>query len=133
MKTFDFTVETLGKCNVPSPLTQLSEKFGDHVANFVFDNDYVRYNVDIYHDDPSDGKDSFDVNLIQKAGPRKMLYFNPAHGFLFPCGIGDSPCKRWNMYMWWFVSGFERRYSCSSSLSLQQVWGSADIWNSLWI
>lgn len=79
MKTFDFTVETLGKCNVPSPLTQLSEKFGDHVANFVFDNDYVRYNVDIYHDDPSDGKDSFDVNLIQKAGPRKMLYFNPAH------------------------------------------------------
>ena len=46
---FDFTVDNLGPCKVPSPI-QLSKKHGDFKANYVKDNEFVRYNVDVYDD-----------------------------------------------------------------------------------
>ncbi|MDP3176470.1 MAG: ATP-dependent 6-phosphofructokinase [Spirochaetaceae bacterium] len=56
----DFTVETLGPCKVPSPIL-LSTVSGDSIANYADDGE-------------GDGKE-----FLQKAGPRRLLYFAPSH------------------------------------------------------
>ena len=75
---FDFTVDNLGPCKVPSPI-QLSKKHGDFKANYVKDNEFVRYNVDVYDDVLETESDAYNNNLIEKAGPREYIYFNPKH------------------------------------------------------
>lgn len=75
---FDFTVDNLGPCKVPSPI-QLSKKHGDFKANYVKDNEFVRYNVDVYDDVLETEADAYNNNLIEKAGPREYIYFNPKH------------------------------------------------------
>ncbi|MCR4789950.1 MAG: ATP-dependent 6-phosphofructokinase [Treponemataceae bacterium] len=76
---FDFKVETLGPCKVPSPI-QLSKNRGDMIANFVTDDEFVRYNIDVYNDDDKDAsQEIYSKNLMEKAGPRQNIYFNPAH------------------------------------------------------
>ncbi|MBQ4555465.1 MAG: ATP-dependent 6-phosphofructokinase [Spirochaetaceae bacterium] len=75
---FDFTVDELGPCKVKSPI-QLSKSHGDMVANYVYDNEFVRYNVDVYDDVSKEDEDLFKKNLIEKAGPRELIYFNPKH------------------------------------------------------
>lgn len=75
---FDFTVENLGPCKVPSPI-QLSKSYGDFMANYVKDNEFVRYNIDVYDDVLQTESDAYNNNLIEKAGPREFIYFNPKH------------------------------------------------------
>ena len=75
---FDFTVDELGPCKVDSPI-QLSKSHGDMVANYVYDNEFVRYNVDITGDVSKEDEELCKKNLIQKAGPREKIYFNPKH------------------------------------------------------
>lgn len=73
---YDFTVETLGPCKVKSPI-QLSTSRGDKIANFVTDNEFVHYKIDVYGD--SDTNEENNNDLMEKAGPRENIYFNPAH------------------------------------------------------
>ncbi|MBQ9494821.1 MAG: ATP-dependent 6-phosphofructokinase [Treponema sp.] len=73
---YDFTVETLGECKVPSPI-QLSTVVGDFRANYVKDDSFVRYHVNVFRDSGEDDKTS--SNLMQKAGPREFIYFDPKH------------------------------------------------------
>ncbi len=73
--SLDFTVENLGECRIPSPIT-LSRTEGDTVANYVQDSDRIIYRVDAregeeYCLDPE--------NLVEKAGPRENIYFHPGH------------------------------------------------------
>ena len=75
---FDFTVDNLGPCKVLSPI-QLSKKHGDFKANYVKDNEFVRYNVDVYDDVLEKEAEAYNSNLIEKAGPREYIYFNPKH------------------------------------------------------
>ena len=75
---FDFTVDELGPCKVKSPI-QLSKSHGDMIANYVYDNEFVRYNVDVYGDISKEDEDLYKKNLIEKAGPRELIYFNPKH------------------------------------------------------
>ena len=75
---FDFTVDELGPCKVKSPI-QLSKSHGDMVANYVYDNEYVRYNVDVFGEVSKEDEDLYKKNLIEKAGPRELIYFNPKH------------------------------------------------------
>lgn len=77
MENLDFTVETLGACKVASPI-ELSTKRGDFRANFVKDDTYVRYKVNVYDGNLNDCTDK-SSSLMQKAGPRQFIYFNPAH------------------------------------------------------
>lgn len=75
---FDFTVEELGQCKVPSPI-KLSKVHGDFIANYVRDDEFVRFNIDVYDDVLEKEADAYNNNLIQKAGPREFIYFNPKH------------------------------------------------------
>ena len=75
---FDFTVEELGPCKIKSPI-QLSKSHGDMVANYVYDDEFVRYNVDVFNEESKDDEECYKKNLIEKAGPREYIYFNPKH------------------------------------------------------
>lgn len=72
---YDFTVDELGPCKVLSPI-HLSKEKAVYQANYVRDGERIQY--DIYHNDDEEELDC-DRNLIQKAGPREHIYFNPKH------------------------------------------------------
>jgi 6-phosphofructokinase 1 len=69
----DFSIETLGNCNIRSPIT-MSRKQGGVIARYVTDNDFIRMNVNVSKEDAVAGDD-----LLQRAGPREMIYFMPEH------------------------------------------------------
>ena len=71
----DFTIETLGPCKFDSPI-KLSNVFGDHKANYVKDDSYVRNTINVF--DTKKADDMTSANLLQKAGPREKIYFDPA-------------------------------------------------------
>jgi len=85
-KELDFTIETLGECKVPSPI-ELSTRHGEFRANYVKDSSYVRYGVNVF-DDHEDTDGLTKANLMQKAGPRENIYFNPAHVTAGICTCG---------------------------------------------
>jgi len=82
---YDFTIENLGPCKVVSPI-QLSTIYGDFMANYVTDDDFVRSSVDTRLDDPCIALTR--SNLLEKAGPRQHIYFNPkhVHAAIVSCG-----------------------------------------------
>ncbi len=84
---FDFTIADLGPRKVPSPI-QLSKKHGDFIANYVRDDEFVRYNVDVYGNVLKEEADAYEHNLIEKAGPREYIYFNPKHVHAGICTCG---------------------------------------------
>ena len=70
----DFTVPDLGARTVRSPLA-FSLSSGDSIANYVDDADRIRWNSSAR----ASGDGCADSSLLEKAGPRERLYFNPAH------------------------------------------------------
>ncbi len=82
---YDFTVESLGECKVHSPI-ELSTKHGDFRALYVKNSSFVRNKVNVYADQPDEAPDM--SNLLEKAGPREYIYFNPAHVTAGICTCG---------------------------------------------
>jgi 6-phosphofructokinase 1 len=74
-ESFDFTVEELGNRSVKSPIL-MSTVHGDFIANYVTDNEFVRYGTDISLGAQSPVKRS---QVFECAGPRELLYFMPQH------------------------------------------------------
>ncbi len=72
---FDFTVENLGECKIHSPI-DFSATYGDFRANYVKDTSFVRKSVNVFEDTRGDGLDK--SNLMEKAGPREYIYFEPS-------------------------------------------------------
>lgn len=103
----DFTIEQLGPCKVPSPI-ELSHTHGDFRANYVKDTSYVRNSVNFYEDmDKTD--DLTSNNLMQKAGPREMIYFDPVHVNAAICTCGGL-CPGLNDVIRAIVNCLYRRY-----------------------
>ncbi len=73
---YDFSVPSLGKAKIPSPI-KMSTVHGDTFANYVRDKEAVLYNISAV----KDGKDQeVDTrHLLELAGPREKIFFNPAH------------------------------------------------------
>lgn len=71
----DFTISSLGECVIPSPIG-LSRVDGDMMANYVDDDDLVRYSVAAR---PGAQPPLDRAGLLEKAGPRESIYFNPLH------------------------------------------------------
>ena len=72
---FDFTIETLGSCKIPSPI-HLSNVIGDRIANYVTNDDFIRFRLE------SKVGEQYGPfkreQLIEKAGPREKIFFNPS-------------------------------------------------------
>ncbi|MBN2619112.1 MAG: ATP-dependent 6-phosphofructokinase [Spirochaetales bacterium] len=87
MEKIDFTVETLGPCKIESPIP-LKKNMDEAHASFVNDNERVLYDI-IYHEGSKDNRvDYVKNNLMEKAGPRKQIYFQPnhVHAGIITCG-----------------------------------------------
>ena len=82
---FDFSIDSLGPCTIPSPI-KLSTEHGDYTANYVSDDSYVISNVNVYDKTKPVVLDS--SNLIEKAGPRQNIYFDPTHAKAGICTCG---------------------------------------------
>ncbi|MCF7972438.1 MAG: ATP-dependent 6-phosphofructokinase [Phycisphaerae bacterium] len=72
MSSFDFAIPTLGPCTTPSPI-HLSREKGDFISDYVSDVQRVVYQVDVDLSQPPQAAD-----LLEAAGPREMVYFDPA-------------------------------------------------------
>ena len=82
---FDFTIDNLGPCTIPSPI-KLSTVHGDYTANYVSDDSYVLANVNVFDKKQPIVLDS--SNLMEKAGPREKVYFDPTHAKAGICTCG---------------------------------------------
>ncbi len=73
---YDFRINTLGEAKITSPI-ELSTILGDKRANYVRDDEYILYDINGNPDverPPCRRED-----LLEPAGPREKIYFNPAH------------------------------------------------------
>jgi 6-phosphofructokinase 1 len=73
---YDFTIPVLGECKIPSPI-RLSTVQGDLIANYVSDDEAIQYTVSADRKNPNITLSSSE--LLQIAGPRQKIYFNPGH------------------------------------------------------
>lgn len=81
----DFTIECLGEAKIKSPIPY-SNVLGDSIANYVSDDERILYDIDLRK-----GKTIADLEesgLMEKAGPREKIYFNPqhSHAAVVTCG-----------------------------------------------
>lgn len=81
----DFTIDTLGPCTIASPI-KLSTVPGDMTARFVRDDSYVINQINVFDTSTPIVLDS--SNLIQKAGPREKIFFDPSHAKAGICTCG---------------------------------------------
>lgn len=85
---YNFTIECLGPCKVRSPI-ELSTKHGDFRANYVDDSSFVRHKINVFDEEGGGETDALTCeNLMEKAGPREFIYFNPAHVTAGICTCG---------------------------------------------
>jgi 6-phosphofructokinase 1 len=84
MGAIDFTIKTLGRATIPSPLT-LSSTDGDNLADYTNDDEKVIYNIEIQ---PGTEVPLPERGLLEKAGPRAKIYFDPSkvHAGVVTCG-----------------------------------------------
>jgi len=75
MESTNFTIETLGKPSVQSPII-MSEDSGDKTAKFVKDDLFVRLSSFII---PGKQQSVEKSEALERAGPRENIYFTPAH------------------------------------------------------
>ncbi len=76
MEEKNFKIKSLGERKIRSPIA-LSTELGDRIANYVKDDEYVIYDVEARPGDPR--KSYRPEELLEKAGPREMIYFSPGH------------------------------------------------------
>lgn len=76
MAKVDFTIKNLGPAKIPSPIA-MSETKGDGMANYVSDDDKIFFRIEAKK---VGGKQMpASEELMELAGPRQKIYFNPAH------------------------------------------------------
>jgi len=84
LQDLDFTIPTLGPGRRPSPIN-LSNRHGDMIANFVRDDDFIVYDT---RATPGATVEYKRKHLIERAGPRELIFFNPdkVHAGIVTCG-----------------------------------------------
>lgn len=117
----DFTIETLGKCAVESPLG-LAADAGSGIPVFVPEDRYICYNIERTIDAVTAGiltpaRDQ----LLEVAGPRRKIYFSPphVHAGIVTCGglcpglndvIRSIVRSLWHLYGVRRISGIQYGY-----------------------
>jgi len=74
--TYNFTVEQLGECNIKSPIA-MATTHGAGIANYVTDDQFVRLDTLVNAEEQEESKEK--PRVLERAGPREMIYFSPAH------------------------------------------------------
>lgn len=74
-ENLDFTISVLGKVTVKSPIS-LSKIDDDFIANYMTDDQLIIYDIEAYYK-----TENIKLNkkrLLERAGPREKIYFDPA-------------------------------------------------------
>ncbi len=84
MKELDFTIPVLGKPTLQ--LSSMSHKKDIWRTSYVDDDQYIIYDISVSRS--SSTRDNRLHNLIEKAGPRENIYFDPSkvHAGIITCG-----------------------------------------------
>jgi 6-phosphofructokinase 1 len=102
----NLNIPQLGTPKIKSPLG-LSKRIGDKLANYVKDHDKLLFNIDVPKDTTK--LSIKNEHLLEKAGPRDTIYFEPAkvHAGIVSCGglcpgindvIRSLVLGLWNIY-----------------------------------
>jgi 6-phosphofructokinase 1 len=107
---YDFTVPRLGEAKIPSPI-KMSTVLGDFLANYVTDEEYILYDIEAKPETPCETFERSD--LLEKAGPREKIYFNPrhVHAGIVTCGglcPGLNDVIRSIVRALWYLYGVRR-------------------------
>jgi 6-phosphofructokinase 1 len=83
--TYDFTIESLGACKVASPIKMAKAK-DSFIAEYVGDNEVILYDIVTTIDKLE--KQFTQKQVLERAGPREKIYFDPAkvHAGIVTCG-----------------------------------------------
>jgi 6-phosphofructokinase 1 len=113
---YDFRVRTLGECKIPSPI-KLSSVQNDSIANYVKDDEHILYDILV---DPEDPCSNREYGIIQNAGPREKIYFNPrhVHAGILTCG---GLCPGLNDVIRALVRALSNRYGVTRITGIR--WG----------
>ena len=81
----DFTIETVGESKIRNPL-QYANVDSDSQSNYVGDDEFILYNV--YAKKGGEPAPLGKRTMLEKAGPRDKIYFNPqhVHAAIVTCG-----------------------------------------------
>ncbi len=74
--SFDFHVPVLGEAKIQSPIKMATER-GEATAAYVKDDDTVLFDIDAKKSEK--GLELICDDVLQVAGPREKIYFNPSH------------------------------------------------------
>lgn len=77
-----FKIETIGEAKILSPI-QMSINDGDGLADYVEDSDKIYLNID-----HKGRKNEEEEEVLELAGPRKKIYFNPSRVHVAICTCG---------------------------------------------
>jgi len=85
MEPIDFSIANLGGAKIQSPIT-MSAEYGDGRADYVSDSDRMLYTIEtkVVDGHPIPLKE----DVLEMAGPRAKIYFNPAHVHAAICTCG---------------------------------------------
>lgn len=75
MEKMSFEIATLGTPKIPSPIG-LSTVVGDSIANYVSDEEGVLHRIEVRKGEQVAADETV---VLEKAGPRERLYFDPKH------------------------------------------------------
>ena len=73
----DFIIETLGVCNIESPLKLLNEREDSPTYRFINDDERIIYDTTLNHFKQCLANGEEPISF-EKAGPRESIYFQPA-------------------------------------------------------
>nr|AGS53214.1 pyrophosphate--fructose 6-phosphate 1-phosphotransferase, alpha subunit [uncultured bacterium contig00093] len=84
IRELDFTIQALGPGKYPSPI-MLSKHHGDLIANYVSDEERVIFDINAV---PGKSVTYEARHLIEKAGPRELVFFDPqnVNAAIVTCG-----------------------------------------------
>lgn len=114
----NFSIQRLGEPRIKSPIA-LGATNGDGLADFVRDDQRVTYGIELSLDEA--GQPLQERGLLEKAGPRELIYFDPSkvHAAIVTCGglcpglnnvIRSTVMTLWHRYGVRRISGIRYGY-----------------------
>lgn len=76
-KKYDFTINNLGAAKIPSPI-QMSVVSNDGLADYVSEQRRILFGIDAHINEKGEEIQQYH-DMVEVAGPREKIYFNPAH------------------------------------------------------
>jgi 6-phosphofructokinase 1 len=115
VEQYDFSIPMLGEPHILSPIV-LSKKMDDNIANFATDDQFILFDINAKPDSTFGPYSK--QNLLEVAGPREKIYFDPAkvNAAIVTCG---GLCPGLNDVIYSIVMNLWHRYGVRRITGIQ--------------